>query len=133
MDRKQFITSTTLAGLALCLGACNDDDEGNVVVPTNVNFTLDLTAASNAALNNTGGSIVKDGVIVIALGGGNYSAFQAACPHAGTTVNYQGSGFRCPNHGATFDTNGKRTGGPANSDLKRFTVVVTGTNLTVTG
>ncbi|MFY8034555.1 MAG: hypothetical protein ACOVMN_08545, partial [Flexibacteraceae bacterium] len=68
MDRKQFITSTALASLALCLGACNDDDEGNVVVPTNVNFTLDLTAPANASLKNTGGSIKKDGVTVIALG-----------------------------------------------------------------
>jgi len=132
MDRKQFISTTALASLALCLGACNDD-EGNVVVPSNVNFTLDLNAAANSSLKNTGGSIVKDGVIVIALGGGNYSAFQAACPHAGTTVNYQGSGFNCPNHGAQFNSDGKVTKGPANSDLKRFTVVVTGTNLTVTG
>jgi cytochrome b6-f complex iron-sulfur subunit len=133
MDRKQFITTTALASLAVCLGACKDDDEGNVVVPTNVNFTLDLNAASNASLKNTGGSIKQDGVIVIALGSGNYAAFQAACPHAGTTLDFTGTGFNCSNHGAQFNTNGKVTKGPANSDLKRFTVVVTGTNLTVTG
>jgi len=52
-----------------------------------------------------------------------YRAYSLVCPHAGTTVNIQGSGFRCPNHGATFAATGAWTGGQKTTNLSELTVV----------
>jgi len=38
-------------------------------------------------------------------------------------VNIQGSGFRCPNHGATFAATGAWTGGQKTTNLSELTVV----------
>jgi len=133
MNRKQFLSTGALATLAVCLGACKDDEGGNTAAPSGVNFTVDLNDAANVSLKSTGGSVTKNGVVVIALTSSTYAAFQANCPHAGTTINYNGTGFRCPNHGATFDSNGNRTSGPTNSNLKRYTVAVAGNIITITG
>jgi len=37
-----------------------------------------------------------------------YAAFSMVCPHAGTTIQVlDGASFRCPNHGALFDSSGQ--------------------------
>ena len=77
-----------------------------------------LTVASSdfTALGTVGGIARVDGnqlepVAAIQSPAGTYRAFSMVCPHAGTTINIQGSGFRCPNHGATFSA--LRACGPA--------------------
>jgi thiosulfate dehydrogenase [quinone] large subunit len=44
------------------------------------------------------------------------------CPHQGTVIAISGSGFRCPNHGATFNGTGAWTGGERTSRLFELTV-----------
>ncbi len=44
---------------------------------------------------------------------GGFRAVSALCPHLGCVVASQGSGFRCPCHGSTFDAHGAVLGGPA--------------------
>ena len=41
---------------------------------------------------------------------------------AGPTVAISGAGFRCPNHGATFNASGAWTGGERTNGLFEFTV-----------
>jgi thiosulfate dehydrogenase [quinone] large subunit len=53
-----------------------------------------------------------------------FLAFSATCSHQGCPVSYVGPGFRCPCHGATYDQNGKVTGGPAPAPLTRIPVTV---------
>ena len=62
-------------------------------------------------------------VAVYHSGVDTYLAYSMTCPHAGTTVNIQGSGFRCPNHGATFAATGVWTGGQKTSNLFELTTV----------
>jgi thiosulfate dehydrogenase [quinone] large subunit len=66
-----------------------------------------------------------DPSLVVQPAAGTFVAFDAVCPHAGCTVEYQSSQrlFICPCHGSEF--NG-RTGsvevGPAQSGLKQLQV-----------
>ncbi len=53
-------------------------------------------------------------------GSGRYSGISAVCTHQGGIVDPAGDGFRCPNHGSTFDGEGRNTGGPARRQLRRF-------------
>lgn len=142
MDRKEFLSLLGLTvggGVAIsCLGGCTKE---SVVNPGggsggggNVDFTLDLNAAENAALNNNGGFLVKNGVIVARTTGGVYIAVAAACTHEGTIIQYQGnnSRFSCPNHGSTFSESGGVLNGPATTALRQYKTELSGTNLRVT-
>jgi thiosulfate dehydrogenase [quinone] large subunit len=53
---------------------------------------------------------------------GRFVAFDASCPHQGCPVDFTGSGFRCPCHGATFDGTGAVTRGPARQPLSPIRV-----------
>ncbi len=138
MDRKEFLSTIGLSSgaliLAACLGSCKKDTGGGGSAPV-VDFTLDLSQPANAPLNNIGGYIYSNGVIVAKTTAGNIIAVSASCPHQGTNVQYQSGSnrFYCPNHGATFNIAGGVTGGPANSALKQYTVTASGNSLRVNG
>ena len=54
---------------------------------------------------------------------GKFVAFDAVCTHAGCTVEYAGSIFQCPCHGAQFDSsNGQVVRGPARRPLPQIPV-----------
>ncbi|NUR04217.1 MAG: Rieske 2Fe-2S domain-containing protein [Streptomyces sp.] len=53
-----------------------------------------------------------------------FIAFNATCTHQGCPVSYVGPGFHCPCHGATYDQNGRVTGGPAPAPLIKIPVKV---------
>ena len=122
------------AGLACsyCFNGCKPLDNP-VTAPTNVDFTLDLTSAANAALNKDGGYLYQGGVIVARTVSGTYVAVSQTCTHAGGTVEYIPSTnhFYCPNHGSNFATNGSVVNGPATSPLAQYTTVLSGTSLRV--
>jgi len=135
MDRKQFLAGTVGLFAVACVSACKKD-ENSVAAPSNVNMTVDTADAANAALRTTGGSIRKSGLIIIALGNNNFNAFSQACTHEGTAVDYQANNgiMNCANHGAQFSAStGAVTRGPATSNLKKYTVTVSGTVLTIVG
>ncbi|WP_421799695.1 ubiquinol-cytochrome c reductase iron-sulfur subunit [Haliscomenobacter sp.] len=143
MDRKEFLSLLGLTvggGVAIsCLGGCTKEDGATPGGNTggsgggSLDFTLDLNAAENAVLNNNGGFLVKNGVIVARTTGGVYIAVAAACTHQGTIIQYQGnnSRFFCPNHGSTFSESGSVLNGPASSDLKQYKTELSGKNLRV--
>ncbi len=132
MDRSEFLkyigTGTLIACAGCSLVSCGGDDPG-----PSVDFTLDLTLSANAALQTTGGSFSKDGVIVARISGTEFTAVSRACTHQGTNVNYRSTqqDFLCPNHGSIFDKNGAVKNGPASSDLKKYNTELTGNNLRV--
>jgi menaquinol-cytochrome c reductase iron-sulfur subunit len=59
-------------------------------------------------------------------------AFQVVCPHAGCSINYEGTAqagkFFCPCHGASFDLSGKRTDStsPSPRDMDALEVEIRG-------
>lgn len=110
-NRRQFVSgSLLLAVSSLLLDACGDGVIGasNSQILGAVDFTISLSAYP--ALANVGGvariSGTNSPVAVTHTATATYEAFSLICPHQGTTVNINGTGFLCPNHGARFDGSG---------------------------
>ena len=136
MNRKEFLAQVGVGAAALlvpaCLGGLSGCSNGSTVpaAPTNVDFTLDV---SSGALATKGGFISTQGLIVAQTLSGSYIAVSAACTHEGTIIQYIGTSnsFRCPNHGATFNSGGQVTLGPASKALASYNTTLSGTTLRV--
>lgn len=98
-----------------------------------IDFTLDLSSSTYAVLNNNGGSLVKNGVIIAKTAAGNYVALASACTHEGTTIGFDSASnrFHCPNHGSNFGLDGALQNGPATSSLKKYNTQLSGTILRI--
>ncbi len=123
-----------------CLASCGKGGEANPeikppVPPIGINFNLDLATD----IKSVGESKTTDGVIVVRIAAGNtvssFTAVQVSCSHEGTSIQYSGTqgSFVCPNHGSMFSNAGIVTTGPATVNLKKYTIAIAGTVLTVTG
>jgi len=146
MKRTKFL-STLGIGLAAactgCLAGCGKGEEatpggGTIappVPPAGVSFSMDL----NTDIKSVGESKVANGVIVVRIAAGNvissFTAVQVACTHEGISIAYNGAqgNFVCPKHGSVFTNAGVVTTGPATKDLKKYTLAITGSMLTVSG
>jgi len=126
VNRREFLATSSALAITAVLAACGSDSEegSTTTAPRNVNATV--TLASYAALGTVGGIAVVSGagtpIAVVRASATQYRAFSLICPHAGTTVAINGTGFRCPNHGATFNASGAWTGGERTNGLFEFTV-----------
>jgi Rieske Fe-S protein len=134
LDRRDFLGRTaSLAVLALLAGACGD--LGSVTGP---GFDQDilLTLADYPDLAPVGAAVRVSGVstplALVHSGEGSYLALSLVCPHAGTSVQWTGSGFRCPNHGALFTATGSWSGGHRTSALRRYPTTYDAATGTVT-
>ncbi len=143
MDRKEFLSSIGLSAAALllapCLGGCKKEsanpggNPGGGNPPPAVDFTIDL--AQNPALNNPGGFIYRNGIIIAKTTAGNLIAVSQTCTHQGGTVAFRSANndFLCSNHGARFSTSGSVLQGPATAPLRQYTVAVNGNQVRITG
>lgn len=140
MDRKDFFAaigvSTAALAVLTCMGGCSKNaaaTKNTAAISTGVDFTLDLTSSSNAALKTNGGFVISQNVIIARTLAGAYIAVQASCTHAQYPLIYQSGNHRfyCNNHGATFDEAGSVTNGPADTPLTSFKTILTGSTLRV--
>jgi cytochrome b6-f complex iron-sulfur subunit len=146
MEREEFLSKLGLTVLAACAG-CNlvscgsknsDPAPTTGTPPPAPGSGAVLTADLSNSLLNIGDSKILNGVILARIAAGNaassFTAVQLACTHEGTAIAYnQGKAkFVCPNHGSEFSQTGQVTLGPALSNLKTYTVTVSGTTATVT-
>jgi cytochrome b6-f complex iron-sulfur subunit len=139
MDRKEFLAtiglSTASFAVINCVGCSksNDASASGVSGPTNVDFTLDLSASANAALLTNGGYLASNGVIVARTTSGTYIAVQQSCTHESYPLVYQAANqrFYCNNHGSYFAENGVVKANPATKSLTTYTTTLTGTSLRV--
>jgi Rieske Fe-S protein len=134
VNRREFLSASSALAITALLAACGDGDTGNATGPISVNTTVVL--ANYGALGTVGGIAVISGagtpLAVVRSTTSQYRAFSLICPHAGSTVAVNGAGFRCPNHGATFNASGAWTGGERTKGLTEFTVAVNSTAGTLT-
>jgi cytochrome b6-f complex iron-sulfur subunit len=137
MNRKEFVINlgkgVALITFAGCLDSCSKNDPTSPNPPQNVDFSLDLTASENSALNSVGGYVYRSGVIVANLGSNIFAAVSQACTHQGFTLIYQQSNnrFHCNNHGSNFSTSGSVINGPATNSLKKYNAQLNGNVLHV--
>lgn len=136
MERKYFfkvLTAGIVSGtLITYLESCKKNND--VTPAPSVDFTLDLSSSSNAALLSAGGSVVSNSVLVI-NNNGNYIALSDICTHQGCSVGYNRSSQKvnCPCHGAVYGLTGAVEAGPAPSSLKKYSVSQNGNSLHIFG
>ena len=117
--RRDAIGTATAVGAAATLAACgNGDDEGG-------GGSTESVRIATADVPETGG-LVQDGVVVIRSADGEFTAFDAECPHQGCAVSeVTSSAIICPCHGSEFDPgSGEVTQGPAEEGLASRTATV---------
>lgn len=141
MERKAFFSTLGISAgmlfLAPAMTSCSksldstsSSGNGN---NTPADFSLDLTSPTYATLNNNGGSVIKDNIIIARTSAGAYVALSAICTHQGSTIGFESAAnrFHCPNHGSNFATDGSVINGPAVTALKKYNTQLTGTSLRV--
>ena len=79
MTRKDFLGKIGIGAAfvltASCLGSCTKDGGKNV------DFILNLDATENSNLQNTGGYVIKNQVVIVKAADGNYYAATQICSH----------------------------------------------------
>ncbi|MBI3219474.1 MAG: Rieske (2Fe-2S) protein [Bacteroidetes bacterium] len=132
MNRFEFLKVAGVGAVACACGSLvSCGNKALDPAPSNIDFTLDLSQSANAALTVDGGSLTNQGILIVRISVGNFTAVYRSCTHEGTAVNYQSNKFVCPNHGATFDINGNVTKGPATSSLRKYNTQLTNNSLRV--
>lgn len=150
LTRRRALCGLVVAFAApAALAACSSASEAPPATPTGGSGAGTTGATGGAAGSTTtaapaaggtpvaqvpvGGGLVVDGpngpVVLTQPQAGVIKAFDAACPHQGTTVDPpEGGTITCPNHGSEFDaTSGALKKGPAESGLTPVaTTVVNG-------
>jgi cytochrome b6-f complex iron-sulfur subunit len=139
MTRRDLIQKVLIGGVTFLvlppvLNSCSKQDPGGIggTPPPGNKLTLDLTNASYSALNNVGGFVVAQGIIVANTASG-YVALDSTCTHQGCTVAYSSinNNFPCPCHGSVFSATGSVVNGPATTALKSYVVSKSGNTLTI--
>jgi Rieske Fe-S protein len=122
IGRRSFIVQSALFAAAAALAACGAS--GDMTAPSLplTGNTIDVNA--NPALSSVGGvALVSIGSVPLAVvrtGTTSFVALSRTCPHQGGTIQRSGSGFQCPEHGATFAQNGTWTGGQRTSSMHAY-------------
>lgn len=130
VTRRDFVARSTLAAVAAFLAACGNGQIG-MTAPGGTTATPGGTAGMKIvlsqfpALANVGGIARVDGgvgspVALVRTSTTAFAAFSMVCPHQGSTINITSTGFKCPNHGATFDKSGAWIGGQQTSSLVAY-------------
>lgn len=139
MDRKEFLKRTVImavgvAGASAFLEACKKSSSQPSSSAPSVDFTIDISTSQYNALQKNGGYVYDNNVIIARDNSGNFIALYDVCPHAGCTVQFDGSSkFPCPCHGSLFDSSGNVINGPATSGLKKYNTSLSGNMLHVFG
>lgn len=131
MERKEFVALVTSGALTLSFLSFIESCSKSAA---SVNFNLDLTQTANKTLQQTGGYVISNNVIIINTGS-EYVALSDICTHVGCALLYDSSTktLPCLCHGSLFNTNGTVLRGPATTSLQKFTVAQSGNILHITG
>ena len=129
VDRRAFLSrSAMLVAGSLLAASCGDGEIGGVMGPGGTDGLL-VRIADFPALATVGGTARVDGggsrpVAVTRTGADTFVALSMICPHAAyRPIQIAPPGFKCPNHGAEFESDGRWVGGQRTSNLARFAVV----------
>ena len=137
IKRHEFLKSLGLKGASLlavycgasALSSCQNE---SVTPASNVDFTLDLTNASYSVLNTVGKYITINKVVIARVSATSFAAVTQICSHEGQAqVMYNGSGFSCPAHGATFSITGAKTNNVSNKGITAYQTTLTNSSLRV--
>lgn len=127
------VATAACAACAATASGCGDTQDPSLTSDVTISLADYPALAAVGGLASIPRSVSGYGfdIFVRNEGEGVYRALSSYCSHEGCSVNPAGSGFRCPCHGATFGSDGERTGGPAPRGLIQFSTEVSGELLTI--
>jgi Rieske Fe-S protein len=131
IDRRTFLSAATLAAVAAVLEACSG---GGTFFTGPSGGALTVSLSSFPALATVGGvARVDNGVgaptALVRTGASTFRGLTMICTHQGSTIDVvNNTSFRCPNHGALFNSAGANTGGQSTSNLAVYTATFDGAN-----
>ena len=132
MERREFFSLLGIGTAGIVVGnvltSCTKDIPST---STSADFTIDLSSASYSSLQTVGHYIYKNNIVIIHESDGSYAAISDICTHQGCTVNFTGSGFQCPCHGAQYALDGSVLRGPATRPLQKYNTSLTGNTLRI--
>ena len=129
MDRHEFFrlvgTSVGAIMLSRCLAGCTKSNGADPTPAGAVDFTISLNDNKYANLNQKGGYVYNNGVIIARTQADQLIAVSSAWTHEGTRITFQSASkrFYCANHGSAFDTDGKVINSPATRALTKYNVL----------
>ncbi|MBS3769400.1 MAG: Rieske (2Fe-2S) protein [Bacteroidales bacterium] len=151
MTRKEFLIKIGIgAGVAIltpvAFNACEEsetesdkdddtDDNGDDSSDDSdkVDFNIDLTADDYSDLQEEGGYVYENDIIIAYLGNDEYIALSKICTHNQCTVDFDGDEEKiyCSCHGSEFNLEGEVTSGPADEALKEYNTELDGQTLRI--
>jgi len=122
IGRRTFLAQSALLAAGALLAACA---AGDATDPgTTINSTSDIKVSDFPALASVGGiALVNIGgnpLAIVRTGDASFVTLSRICPHQGSTINPNGSGFLCPGHGARFSATGQWQGGERTSNMRSY-------------
>jgi cytochrome b6-f complex iron-sulfur subunit len=138
IKRLEFLKSMGLKGAALLavycgvpssLSSCKNE---SLSPGSGVDFTLDLTTATNTKLNTTGNYVIANGIVIARISSTAFAAVTQVCSHENrANVIFSGGGFYCTQHGATFSTTGAGMNANGSRGIQAYKTMLTGTSLRI--
>jgi len=117
IGRRAFLYRGAFAAAAAALAACASVDTSAPTLPAGSSIKV----SDYSALNSVGGialvSISGAKLAVVRTADTSFVVLSRICQHQGGTVNINGSGFLCPNHGAKYNATGQWIGGERAGNL----------------
>jgi Rieske Fe-S protein len=136
MDRKQFLKTcgfSCLAGITgvTLLQSCSSSHilskeikGSDILVPISdfiIKKKKETTYKKYIIIQN---ELLKSPICVYRFNATDYSAMLLVCTHQGAELQVFGDKIQCPAHGSEFSNRGVLESGPANTDLRKFPIVI---------
>jgi cytochrome b6-f complex iron-sulfur subunit len=137
LDRRDFLTSATLASVAAILAACSGSGlTATDITPGPSSITVKLSDFPSLGVVGgiaAVGTVNVSPVAIVRTAQSSYVALSRICTHQTCVIDLVSNGFSCPCHGSRFNSQGNVTQGPATRPLARLSAVISadGTSLTV--
>jgi Rieske Fe-S protein len=140
LSRREFVCLCGTGAGAALLAGCGITDSNFPHPPESVSLTL--TVGDYPALAAIGGVVLVadtsgSPLAVIRTGGAGggggaeFLALSRICTHQGGRIDRNGSGFKCTNHGATFDPTGTWIGGQSTTSMRSYPTSYDGQTLVI--
>ena len=132
MDRRTFVLSSCIAGVAMLSGCASLVTHPVPMAAGRVRLRL----ADYPELSRADGAIKilpagRDEPLYVLAKDGAFVAVSPICTHRGCTVDVHGARLVCPCHGSTYDRTGTVLKGPAQRALSRFPVSRSGDEIII--
>jgi thiosulfate dehydrogenase [quinone] large subunit len=131
LSRRRFVHAASATGVAACAGCTASDGNLDVLAADQ-----EVLLSEHAGLANVGESVLIDlgtlrPIAVTRIDAETFEVTGTECSHQHCGVARNGSGWRCPCHGAVFTLEGARTSGPAPHGLTVYDWMLDGDVLTI--